>query len=123
MRDRPHVKCPKCGWVHVALPSDSAELQQRCVVTHHAPSARSLRGDYTEGLTPAMYASDLEPLVLAYQPELWLHGHVHRSSDYMIGAARVVCNPRGYFGHEVNPEFRWGKLIEVTARPRAEMKT
>lgn len=88
------------------------------VVTHHAPSAKSLRGDYTEGLTPAMYAADLEPLILAHQPDLWFHGHVHRSSDYMIGATRVVCNPRGYFGHEVNPEFLWDKVIEVTARRR-----
>ena len=91
------------------------------VVTHHAPSAKSLRGDYGEGLTPAMYAADLEPLILEHQPALWLHGHVHRSSDYTIGASRVVCNPRGYFGYEVNPEFRWDKVVEVTAPPRKMM--
>ena len=92
------------------------------VVTHHAPSARSLHGDYSEGLTPAMYAADLEPLILEHQPDLWLHGHVHRSSDYMIGATRVVCNPRGYFGYEINPEFRWEKVVEVPARSRAAMR-
>jgi hypothetical protein len=27
---------------------------------------------------------------------LWLHGHVHHSCDYRIGATRVLANPRGY---------------------------
>jgi hypothetical protein len=25
---------------------------------------------------------------------------MHNVSDYMIGETRVVCNPRGYIGHE-----------------------
>ncbi len=25
-----------------------------------------------------------------------MHGHVHDSFDYLVGACRVVANPRGY---------------------------
>ncbi|HDZ75139.1 MAG TPA: metallophosphoesterase [Aurantimonas coralicida] len=66
------------------------------VVTHHAPSPRSLRNGVVKEPGDAAYASDLEDLILDYQPELWIHGHVHTRHDYAIGATRVICNPRGY---------------------------
>lgn len=27
---------------------------------------------------------------------LWIHGHMHRRSDYLVGSTRVIANPRGY---------------------------
>ncbi|MFC3692184.1 metallophosphoesterase [Chenggangzhangella methanolivorans] len=66
------------------------------VVTHHAPSPRSLRGGQVTGPLDAAYASDLEALIEELQPAAWVHGHVHRSVDYRIGATRVVSNPMGY---------------------------
>lgn len=67
------------------------------VVTHHAPSPRSLNsGKATEALDGA-YASDLEYLIRQLEPDLWLHGHTHAIQDYVIGRTRVVCNPRGYY--------------------------
>jgi predicted phosphodiesterase len=75
------------------------------VVTHHLPSARSvapgLRGD---ALNPC-YASHLDALVERSGAALWAHGHSHGSADYRIGATRVICNPRGYFGQALNPRF------------------
>lgn len=74
------------------------------VVTHHAPSPRSLRhGRYVEP-SDASYASDLEDAITYGQPDLWIHGHVHTRHDYQIGETRVVCNPRGYVGWQK----RWG---------------
>ncbi|CDF86676.1 hypothetical protein PKB_5364 [Pseudomonas knackmussii B13] len=64
------------------------------VVSHHAPSARSIPPQYVgDSLSPA-FASDLEALV--EQCDLWIHGHVHDALDYRIGCGRVVCNPGGY---------------------------
>jgi hypothetical protein len=47
------------------------------------------------------FASALDDFI-AYRPQikLWTHGHTHEPFDYMIGTTRVVCNPRGYSGHE-----------------------
>jgi len=28
--------------------------------------------------------------------DLWIHGHVHNSFDYMVGSTRVVVNPGSY---------------------------
>jgi len=63
------------------------------VVTHHAPSIRSLpEVDQYHPLAPA-YAANLERLIP--MADMWVHGHVHTSTDYSVGKCRVVCNPRG----------------------------
>jgi Icc-related predicted phosphoesterase len=66
------------------------------IVTHHAPSPMALPSAAAAELVAAAYASDLDELVAASGASLWIHGHVHRRSDYHIGSTRVVCNPRGY---------------------------
>lgn len=79
------------------------------VMTHHAPSHQSLPGNFKHrDLIPA-FASNLEDLIGEYQPEIWIHGHIHSSCDYQLGKTRVICNPRGYpreYGqHGFNPEL------------------
>lgn len=66
------------------------------VVTHHAPSARSIRGHVD--VEDAAFASNLEDVITRYRPQLWVHGHVHHANDYWVGGTRVVSNPRGYQG-------------------------
>ncbi|MFD2261354.1 metallophosphoesterase [Lacibacterium aquatile] len=83
------------------------------VVTHHAPSRRSIPQIYAEDHTSAAYASDLEWLILEGSPALWIHGHIHTSQDYRIGDTRVICNPRGYWPIELNPEFNERLVVEV----------
>lgn len=83
------------------------------VMTHHAPSARSLSGRYRGDLIGAAYASDLEDLIERSQPALWVHGHIHESSDYAIGRTRVVCNPRGYTPFELNPRFDPELVVDI----------
>lgn len=66
------------------------------VVTHHAPSRRSIAGAVE--VSDAAFASDLEPMIMRHQPVLWVHGHVHQHHDYRIGNTRILANPRGYEG-------------------------
>jgi len=107
------------------------------VVTHHAPSAKSLKAgavhvgkDHTDGA----YASDLEAVMHKHSPALWIHGHVHSAKDYSVGATRIVSNPRGYTWRE---EARHGgglksepsgfdarKVVELpTPAPRSKPST
>jgi Icc-related predicted phosphoesterase len=72
--------------------------QTTVVVTHHAPSVRSLdTAQRADPLSPC-YASDLEDLILETDPTMWVHGHVHRRVDYHVGLTKVISNPRGYPG-------------------------
>jgi Icc-related predicted phosphoesterase len=92
------------------------ELEQRMgeknvVVTHHGPSMRSVPDYYREDIITSAYVSDLEDLIMKYQPSGWIHGHLHNSSDYMIGSTRVICNPKGY-PSELNSDFNPIKIFE-----------
>jgi Icc-related predicted phosphoesterase len=66
------------------------------VVTHHAPSARSLVPGREHELFSAAYASNLEPLIAEFRPALWVHGHTHWISSYRLHGTRVVSHPFGY---------------------------
>lgn len=68
------------------------------VVTHHAPSARSVAPEFQGDPLSACYASNLENLTAETRPSLWVHGHVHHRVDYRVGETRVVANPHGYPG-------------------------
>ncbi len=84
------------------------------VVTHMAPTMQSIHQNYRAD--PHMnggYASDLSDLILDNKPALWFHGHVHNTFDYLVGDTRVLCNPRGYVGHEENPAFDLTATVEI----------
>ena len=72
------------------------------VVTHHAPSRRSIHPRFAGTLLNPCFVSDAEALVAGGRAALWIHGHTHDSFDYDIAGTRVVCNPRGYSRDGVN---------------------
>jgi len=85
------------------------------VVGHHAPSSQSV-AEWFKGDTVmnGAFRSDLEEFIMDRpQIKLWVHGHMHNASDYMIDATRVVCNPRGYIGHEACANRFELKYLEV----------
>lgn len=84
------------------------------VVTHMAPSMRSVATQFEHDLVTAAYASRLDDL--AAKADLWVHGHMHESFDYMIGTCRVVCNPCGYKtrgGSLENARFDTNFIVEI----------
>ena len=85
------------------------------VVTHHAPSARSL-DDFYKGQLDWCYASDLDAMMHApTAPDIWMHGHIHECQDYVVGNTRVVSNPRGYrfVSHEQRLGFDPCRVIDL----------
>ncbi|MDY3318379.1 metallophosphoesterase [Riemerella anatipestifer] len=72
------------------------------VITHHAPSPKSIPDEFKDDFLSSAYASDLEDLILKYQPEYWIHGHIHTPTKYNIGKTRIICNPHGYIDEKYN---------------------
>ncbi len=83
------------------------------VVTHHAPLMRSWYPGRSADPTRFAYCNDLAELMSGRTIDLWVHGHVHETLDYTAHGARVVCNPRGYFGFREVPGFEPAKVISV----------
>lgn len=66
------------------------------VITHHAPSLRSMKGHpYSGDRLDAAYANAWDDL-MGERIDLWVHGHVHTRQDYELSGTRVLSNPRGY---------------------------
>lgn len=85
------------------------------VVTHHAPSEQSMSERYKqmrEHLNSA-FASNLEGLVANGGADVWIHGHLHSTSDYSLGGCRIVCNPRGTYHPHANESFDPAFVIEI----------
>lgn len=85
------------------------------VITHHAPSVRSIHPRFADSLLNACFVSKAEHLFGAHRAQLWIHGHTHDSFDYTVNGTRVVCNPRGYAkgGVNENPLFDPDLIVEV----------
>ena len=103
------------AWLRALPPTD-------IVVTHHAPSYRSVAARFEGHPLNGAFASRLDGLVEELSPRLWVHGHMQIACDYRFGATRVICNPRGYPGE-------WGDFdaalvidIEVEAGPAVEAR-
>ncbi len=75
------------------------------VITHHAPSPRSIHPRFAGSLLNPCFVSDAESLLDGRRAQLWIHGHTHDSFDYVCNGTRVLCNPRGYAGVDDNPRF------------------
>jgi Icc-related predicted phosphoesterase len=120
-------------------PDDALSLHNRCVdwlaakqnepfdgptvvVTHHAPSPKSVAKRFEKDPVSAGFASNLEHLMDPQKVQLWVHGHMHASSNYVVNGVHVVCNPRGYArfdrGQE-NFDFDPTLLIEIDTETRS----
>lgn len=69
------------------------------VITHHAPSKLSLDLKFHESSINHCYATEI---ALPKWPNYWVHGHVHKRSDYLLNGCNVVCNPRGYWDEGID---------------------
>ena len=66
------------------------------VVTHMAPSWQSVSDEFKTSSLNGGFASNLEDIILKYQPKIWIHGHTHQAFHYEIDKTHVICNPVGY---------------------------
>jgi len=115
------------------LPSDSRQLHQESlrwldntiqkyrgkkivVVTHHAPSARSIDKKFVGNPLNPAFASRLDQFIEQREIAHWIHGHIHHCSDYQIGKTRVVANTRGYPERTPAASIR---LLSSRSNPRA----
>lgn len=95
--------------------ADMPPWKTMVVVGHHTPSHQSCHPYYKDDREMnGGYHSDLTGFIYERPGiKLWTHGHTHEVFDYNIGNTRVICNPRGYIGHEATADNFELKVVEV----------
>jgi len=91
---------------------DSDE-QKKVVVTHHGISPLSIDRRFKGDSLNYAFMSDLSSEITENGPDLWVHGHMHNSCDYLLGRTRVVVNAYGYMDREENPRYDSTLVVEI----------
>jgi len=97
-------------WLEKSL--STSQAKHNIVVTHHAPSIRSLPKRYLDDPISSAYASDMEEFIVKHQPSYWIHGHIHDPARYTISDTEIICNPHGYINEAYNG-FNNSLIIEI----------
>ena len=99
------------AWLTEHLPSASA------VVTHHIPSRGAVSERFAASPLNAFFHVDLDALILACDPPVWLFGHTHDRVDQVLGRTRLLANPLGYpseAGDPLRGPYRPTLHVELT---------
>lgn len=107
-QDTARLHAEQKGWLSEKL--NEPFTGRTVVVSHMAPSMRSVAPEYAADPVSAAFASNLDSMV--EKADVWIHGHTHTSFDYQLGRCRVVANPLGYLmrgggaeNQNFNPNF------------------
>ncbi len=109
-RDLAKIHAQSIKWLEEQMSCHTPD--RTIVVTHHAPSSRSIPSLHTGETLSAAFASNLDSFIRACRIPLWIHGHTHYNVDYKIGGTRILSNQRGY-SFAMARGFEPGKIIEL----------
>lgn len=83
-----------------------SERATTVVVSHFAPTYKSIHEDYKGNYSNSFFANDLDGLLKRYPAKYWIHGHLHSCSRNLVGNTEVIVNPHGYIFPDGRRELR-----------------
>ena len=83
------------------------------VVTHMLPTTLSIDPKFQGYHSNCLFLHDCSDIIEETEPAYWFHGHTHTSCDYVFHKTRVMCNPYGYLGLELNPCYKPRLIVEI----------
>lgn len=94
--------------VNKAFPHD-----KKVFISHFLPTVECISPRYRESdnLLNYYFANNLGEWVETLENSTWLFGHTHDSIDIVQGTTRLIANPYGYYGQEVNPNFKHNFVV------------
>lgn len=80
------------------------------IISHHAPSKKSISPQYRSSELNPAYTSNLEWLIEKYSNiKLWVSGHTHEGSDFNIGQCRCINHAFGYYNENNRDLTKFGQ--------------
>jgi len=83
------------------------------VMTHHLPHPLCVAKQFKGHGLNEFYLHNLDELIATNDIDIWCHGHTHNNVDVTIHDTRILCNPRGYHGVELNQDFTEGLVFDL----------
>ena len=75
------------------------------VMTHHLPHPLCVAERFKDSMLTEFFLHDCDHIIKDYDIDIWCHGHTHDNVDVTVHGTRILCNPRGYHGVEMNPDY------------------
>lgn len=75
------------------------------VMTHHLPHPLCVHKQWKNAITNEFFMTNLDHVIEKHDIDFWVHGHTHNNVDVEVHGTRILCNPMGYHGIQLNQEF------------------
>lgn len=121
--------CTQINFLSEAAYNEAHRLQKEylltsnadIIVSHHAPSYKSIHPKYHGDGLNHCFVSDLENDILNMHkpPKLWIFGHIHDPCWYYINDTLFIANPKGY-SHEPNFKNYVPYILDLNNLPSKE---
>ena len=83
------------------------------VMTHHLPHPLCVAKRFKGHALNAFYLHDCDDIIADNDIDVWCHGHTHNNVDVTVHGTRILCNPRGYHGVELNQDYLEDLIFEL----------
>jgi len=81
------------------------------VMTHHLPHPLCVAEFFKGSDLNAFFMTDLDHIIKNFDIDFWVHGHTHDNVDVEVHGTRILCNPMGYHGVQLNRDFNEGLVF------------
>jgi predicted phosphodiesterase len=83
------------------------------VMTHHLPHNKCVAERFKGSNLNDFFMTDLDHIIKRFDIDVWCHGHTHDNVDVEVHGTRILCNPMGYHGVQLNQEFNEGLTFDL----------
>lgn len=83
------------------------------VMTHHLPHELCVAPQFKGHGLNEFYLCDCDEIIRENNIDVWCHGHTHDNVDVEVHGTRILCNPMGYHGVQLNQDFNEGLVFEL----------
>ena len=82
------------------------------VMTHHLPHPLCVAERFKTDRLTDFFMTNLDYIIEKYDIDYWVHGHTHDNVDVEVHDTRILCNPMGYHGVQLNQDFNEGLVFD-----------
>ena len=83
------------------------------VMTHHLPHPLCVHEKWKGSNLNDFFMTNLDDIIEQYDIDYWVHGHTHDNVDVEVHGTRILCNPMGYHGVQLNQDFNEGLTFDT----------